>query len=90
MAPTRPATSSRSYQKSTLIFNRLLEPKLSQTGPHLATKILPKSIQKLIDFLIDFSMPFVSQNYPQNESQDDKKSLKNQFKTASGLKNVIF
>ena len=44
----------------------------------------------MIDFLIDFSMRFVSQNGPQNGSQDHQTSLKNQSKTVSGLKNVIF
>ena len=55
---TRTMKSLKSYQNSTLIFDRFLEPKLGQNGSKLVAKILPKSIQNLIDFLIDFGMRF--------------------------------
>ena len=43
-------------QKSTLLFDRFLEPKLAQFWSHLWTKILPKPIPNLSDFLIVFWM----------------------------------
>ena len=87
---THSGRSSKSYQKSTLISDRFLEPKLGQKGAKLGAKILPKSIQNLIDFLIDFWMRFWSQNGSQNGSQNHQKSFKNHSRTESGLKNVIF
>ena len=77
-------------QKSTLIFDRFLKPKLHQNGPKMGAKIHPKSIQNLIDFFIDFWMRFWSQNGSRNGPQDHQKSWKNQSRTVSGLKNVIF
>ena len=57
-ADPSPVSCSKTHQKSTLIFDRFLEPTWSQNRPHLEAKILPKSIQHRIDFLIDFWMRF--------------------------------
>ena len=83
---TLPASSLKTHQKSILIFDRFLEPKLGQNGSKLDAQILPKSIQNLIDVLIDFWMRFWSQNDAQNHQQ----LFKNLSRTESDLKNVIF
>ena len=63
---------------------------ISRLGSLLTSKTPSRSDQKIHQFFNRFFNPFWCQFGSQNDFQNHTKSFKNQSKTASGLKNVIF
>ena len=88
--PDSTMRKSKSYQKSTLIFDRFLEPKLGQNGRQNLSKIDQKSDWFVDRFLDAILIPKCSPKWLPKPSKTTQKSIQNRIwpKKRDFLKNI--